>query len=1403
MCKKLLSIVMAIAVLATMLLSTVILTVSANTLAAGVHPYGNGNVGAIVMNSSSSEEVFALNDFNAKQTVDALTATNYYNTFKPYNHAVENEVVANKTLIASSLESYSDSADNVYGASGKSYKASYISATNAKVTPANGNEQYFHYVRVAQTMIIPGENKDTASVGLWVKSSHKAYMVIRLSANTYGTESFIVSERFVVPEGESFIEIPLSHFVTVNAGYNPIREASGDIRIYNTDIYFKSTESFTGARDIWIDNIGFYNYEPKTGKALHNGDAIVKNSIENYVQNGTAVTKDGTNWNADSKGSIAVCNPVSGTKNDNAYNGNGQSIKYSSAAVSTTEYNRFRTNGKINTNNADGEPTGKNATLAVWIKTDRAIKIFLTADDSTTANSGRNRYRSSEYFLPAGESVLEIPVTDFSTQYVIGTETVDNNFLWDYLGSINFYFKSAVNNGNTNVNVWVDNIAIIPGATTPKVPDTKVTHTDGFTAVAIDSSKWVNKKTATSAISYETNASHSHNSDRAAYRVTYSNLAADTSYVNFYYEGTLSLGNVAPYIYDEDSVLSFWVRADQPMTLRVTYMDYDNNTNKGAQAGIKEIAVPAGESIVKINMSEMGRDTIDFDYRYVYQLQLHVRSNADSYKTSGEIYFDAFGFYDADPSNDVPEKPKPPVIPDTKVTHEIGFCEVEPKAENWITKKPDNTTIAIVDNAPRYHEGKTNIAANSSALKVSYTNLSATSGNVSLYSESRIQISNTAPYIYGEDSVLSFWVFTDQAVNLKVSYMDYSVTVGKSAQCKSITLAIPIGESIVKIPMKDLAPDDNEMEYRFAYQLQLNLYANDETFQNSGNIYFDAFGFYDDGLVINTEPQPMPENSYIWWNFDNGTTLENIPDNWTTRWEGEDGKGIKISLEKDSPNVYGGKGNSLKVEYIRAFGEYTAPNIWIEKRFATMGDGLVFWIKSEEKTNIRIVCLDANVDAIEVLKPVTIGYNVVVVKWSDFTFTDKTKTGVPATHSIAQLQLRPMNPSGTFWFDQAGFINVKNDGSNAYNSVYPPTSYKDWEDGTVSAGDDFESWKGEDDFNFCTAWYFQDKGWITLPKSGNNTVLKMDYDRTDGKRSELVNITQFTGVDVEGGISFWAKSSEKRYYTVKVSIGADIIAVNFLADTNGRTYNIPFSAFWMNNRVDRSYTPVSSNAATVTKIQFISDETCNPPAFAALSDEFSLYIDDLKFVDSKDFLRASDIEYTENGVTLKAESKAFSVGIVPKISKKELTDSEKQEYLKLATDAKEIVSLYNIVASDKDGKSLIPSAAVQLIFDAPEGIDASQVQVYQVYLDGTLSKRPVTVTEDGRVSTSVFRLGDYLLAWGDAKSSVQDSTTEAPVTPTEPEAEKNFPWVVVIVIAAVVLVGGAVALIFVRKGRGK
>lgn len=1412
MSKKFLSILLTIAVLASALLPLTYSFVSADTLAAGVFPYAAaGQTYAPIIRSGDGVKFYS--DFVSKSNLDNLTGSNFNSTWKLYNQASVSYTAGSRVLATSSLVSYNAADPNVYGESGNALKIEYISATNSTVSPANGVAgQYFHYVRQNVAFTVDGDYADSASVAFWVKSDYEAYVVVRLTVNSWNANGFIVSERILVPAGESIVEIPLGNFVTSNAGFESLN-ANGDIKINTADIYFKSTGSFTGTRNIYFDSLGFYYYSSESGKALHSADATVKHEIEGltHTLNGSedkVTDSKGVTWKDDANGSLSV---TSGTVNPNAYNGSGSSICYTNTKLvnyNATTYNQITNNDSYKTT-VGSETVGKDAVLCIWLKSDRALTVYIRGLDSSWST---NRYRSSDYHINAGETILKVPLSDIKTQDSAAI-TCDFAFTWDKLNSLGIFFKSATDTAVTgkNVTLYVDKIAMEKGEpVTPDIPTDVVTHSSDFFEVALDNSKWVNKKPANATLTAGSNAAHYHSGsgDNSAVRIEYQNLDASASNVNFYYNKKLEKSTTAPYIYESDSVLSFWVWSDQSVDIRMTYMDYDKTSQSAKQCGSKTVSIPAGESLVKVNMTDFAKTDCDFDYRYVNQLQFVVLSNSDSKSASGNVYIDAIGFYDADPANDIPKKPEPPAIPDTVVTHAVGFGEVIPDATKWMTKNGNNAEIILEDNAAHYHTGKTNVGTNTSAVKIAYKNLSSTASNVRFYNDSKIQLSTREPYTYGKDSVLSFWVFTEQAVDIKVSYMDWSNTEGKSVQCKTLTVSVPIGESLVKIPMKDFDPAGHEMGYRHVYQLLLTVMANDDSYKTEGNIWFDAFGFYDPNMVINDKPVSLPANSLTWWNFENSKTDEVKPDGWATRWAGPEGKGVEIALEKDTANVYGGKGQSLKVTYNQALGEKGyVPCVWAEQQLPSIGDGLFFWIKSEEQTTVRIIMADKNWQSCKVENvELKIGYNLVQVKWSDFAFTNADTAGKPDLSYIAQIQIRPNGTMGTFWLDEAGFTNVVNDGSNDYYFVNPPTKYKGWNNGASTVADDFEKWTSSDDLGFCVAWYPNNGGEVSLVKNEKNSYLKMEFDQIDGSKNELINVTEYKEIDPNGGISFWAKSSETRYYMLRVAVANQNAYVVFKGDTKGRTYNIPFSAFWMNNNVGITYAAPTNAASSVTRIVFTSDESCNSPAVANNDSEFTLCVDDIKFVDGAKFMRPSAIDYTENGVNLKADIDAFGSGVIPSITKTELTDAEKQEYLG-KIDAKGVIALYNILATNSYGKTQTPQKAVTLTFDVPEGMNASDLVLYQVFMDGSLSKRPVTVTEDGKLSSSVFRMGEYLLAYGAPESEPSADNNEpvdTPDTPAEPDTQSGFPWVVVIIIAAVVLALGTVAVIyFVRKGRGK
>ena len=150
---------------------------------------------------------------------------------------------------------------------------------------------------------------------------------------------------------------------------------------------------------------------------------------------------------------------VKSETNPNAYGGEGQSIHYTNASPSTDIGGNcfFFKQSQINFQDKNGYVWGKDATLAIWIKTNRAIQIKLAGDDGYRYNSGKNRWESSVYDIPAGESILRVPLSDFSTM-LFASMAHDEPQTWAWMGSILFYVKSATNSGG--LDIYVDQLAV-------------------------------------------------------------------------------------------------------------------------------------------------------------------------------------------------------------------------------------------------------------------------------------------------------------------------------------------------------------------------------------------------------------------------------------------------------------------------------------------------------------------------------------------------------------------------------------------------------------------------------------------------------------------------------------------------------------------------------------------------------------------------------------------------------------------------------------------------------------------------------------------------------------------------------------------------------------------------------
>jgi len=461
--KKLLSIILSAAISTTLFSGVITANADSVTYQKGDRPY--------VQNGMSTEPIVTTgdgvkfyDDFIVKYDMNALTDSDFTSKMYLENKAQTQSVTA--AGVVTSTASLETNSENVYGGTGKAYKLSYEKTITGATPQGDTVMRSYHRVtaRTQVGAIAYAEAPDLA-LAFWVKTANPIYITVRCMDNNYGTASqFLISKEIHIPAGESIVEIPFAHMAVDRDGYKKNNgSATEEFKFVYPDILIRPQFAFNEgetSRDIYIDNIGYYLVASNGDKtAEHKINAVSKmGDISGYTQvegNSKQVqrTSNGTvyKWNAvdDTSPLLSPCGIDDKTENANAYKKAGQSICYT---TSLTKYSGMGNNAFIS-----GEPFylsdnyayfwGSKATIAIWVKSSRALKIFAEATDKTGGIEGT--YQSSTYIVPAGESILRIPVSDFNT-FKSGTENLNRTWRGVYNFTLRF---SAVNSSALNFNL--------------------------------------------------------------------------------------------------------------------------------------------------------------------------------------------------------------------------------------------------------------------------------------------------------------------------------------------------------------------------------------------------------------------------------------------------------------------------------------------------------------------------------------------------------------------------------------------------------------------------------------------------------------------------------------------------------------------------------------------------------------------------------------------------------------------------------------------------------------------------------------------------------------------------------------------------------------------------------------
>lgn len=452
--KRLLSILLSVAISITVFSSIITVNAETTSYQIGDRPYAENGISQEPIVTSGNGVKF-YDDFFVKYNMDSYTDANFMSSMYLENKAQAQSVTA--AGVITSTASLETGSENVYGGTGKSYKLSY-EKSNTAATPQGDTVQRSYHRVTARTQVgaIAYTEAPDLALAFWVKTANPVYITVRCMDNNYGTATqFLISKEILIPAGESIVEIPFAHMAVDRAGYVKNNgSATAEMKFVYPDILIRPQYAFKDgetSRDIYIDNIGYYLVTSNGDKAAeHKINAVSKmGDISGYTQvSGSATqiqrTVSGTVYKWSSYdglvNSLSPCGTDDKTENANAYKKAGQSICYTTSKISYNGAgnNAFSTTETFYLSDNYAYFWGKKATIAIWVKSSRALKVFAEATDKTDGVEGK--YKTPEYIVPAGESILRIPVSDFA--FLSGTENI--NRTWRGVHGFTLRF-SAVN----------------------------------------------------------------------------------------------------------------------------------------------------------------------------------------------------------------------------------------------------------------------------------------------------------------------------------------------------------------------------------------------------------------------------------------------------------------------------------------------------------------------------------------------------------------------------------------------------------------------------------------------------------------------------------------------------------------------------------------------------------------------------------------------------------------------------------------------------------------------------------------------------------------------------------------------------------------------------------------------
>ena len=267
------------------------------------------------------------------------------------------------------------------------------------------------------------------------------------------------------------------------------------------------------------------------------------------------------------------------------------------------------------------------------------------------------------------------------------------------------------------------------------------------------------------------------------------------------------------------SKLGFWLYSDCDVDFYL--VAYDSNTGK--QVRTTTVSLNTGANFLIYDWTDFNNDTGVFEYIYQPVFVFIPQQK------QGTVWLDQIGI----------------IAGDAQSTHAEGFYELA--IDNTAFNAASANASLCEQNATVHHRGITNVGANTYSIRLDYTQISTDKSADYCYSDCLRINSNDFVYntvsdnLYGEDTVLSFWVKSGTPISLELWYYDTNI-YGEEIESEKFITAISAGESIINVPLKEIMKN-KKASYSAVDELHISLYGLSKS-DISGCIYIDAIGFY-------------------------------------------------------------------------------------------------------------------------------------------------------------------------------------------------------------------------------------------------------------------------------------------------------------------------------------------------------------------------------------------------------------------------------------------------------------------------------------------------------------------------------------------------------------------------------